>query len=113
MYQELNNFENRVKESRRINVKYPDRIPCIIQKEPNSTLSSIKNIKYLVPYDSKIMDIMIVIRKHLRLDHYQALFFTVNKNVLAGSTTLGSIYETNKEKDGFLYFYYTEEKTFG
>ena len=43
MYQELNNFENRVKESRRINVKYPDRIPCIIQKEPNSTLSSIKN----------------------------------------------------------------------
>lgn len=113
MYQELREFDYRVQESQRIIKKYPYRIPCIIQKESKSKLVSIPNIKYLVPSESKMVDIMMVIRKHLRLEPYHALFFTLNQTVLSGSTTFGSIYEMNKEKDGFLYLYYTEEQTFG
>jgi GABA(A) receptor-associated protein len=113
MYQELRKFDDRVQESHRILKKYPHRIPCIIQKEATSKLASIPHIKYLVQFDTKIVDIMMVIRKHLRVEPYHALFFTMNQTVLSGSTTFGSIYETNKEKDGFLYLYYTEEQTFG
>lgn len=113
MYQELNKFDSRLRESQRITKKYPNRIPCIIQKEDKSKLVSIKNVKYLVPFESKIMDIMMVIRKHLHLEHYHALFLSINQTVLSGSTTIGSIYEINKEKDGYLYLYYTEEQTFG
>ena len=113
MYQELYSFESRKKECNTIRVKYPHRIPCIIQLDPNSKLIYHSKIKYLVPEDSNVSDIIHVIRKSIKLNYYQALFFRIGKETLCGSTIISSLYNKYKEKDGFLYIYYTEENTFG
>jgi len=81
--------------------------------EPHSTLSRHSKIKYLIPETSTVSDIILVIRKSIKLKYHQALFFRIGLETLSGSTTVSSLYEKHKDKDGFLYMYYTEENTFG
>ena len=56
---------------------------------------------------------MYVIRKRLKMTPDKAIFIFCNGSVLQGSQTIMSIYEKNKDKDGFLYLIYSGEATFG
>jgi GABA(A) receptor-associated protein len=107
-------FEKRLEESLRIRQKYPDRIPIICERmKTEKKIPNIDKNKYLVPSDLTIGQFMYVIKKRLQISHEIALFFIINQNMCSNTELLSTIYEKNKDADGFLYINYSGENTFG
>ena len=112
-FKNANQFEQRKNESEKITKKYPNRIPIIIEKVDKCLLNDIDKTKYLVPKDLNMNQFIYIIRKRIKLDNSQSIFFIVGNNVCPSNVPLSSIYEEHKDKDGFLYIIYTSENTFG
>jgi GABA(A) receptor-associated protein len=114
-FKELNpDLSKRQGESQKIREKYPDRIPIICEKAPNSKLKEVDKTKYLVPYDLTAANFSFIIRKRLELSKEAALFLLVaGKYSITGDTSISEIYEKHKDEDGFLYIAYTSELTWG
>ena len=108
-----NEFSTRKSESDKITQKYPNRIPVIIEKAEKCILNDIDKHKYLVPKDLNMNQFIYIIRKRIKLDNSQSIFFIVGNNVCPSNSPLSHIYEEHKDKDGFLYIIYTSENTFG
>ena len=108
-----NTFENRKADSDKILLKYPNRIPIIVEKASKCSLNKIDKHKYLVPNDLNMNQFIYIIRKRIKLDNSQSIFFIVGNNVCPSNVPLSSIYEEHKDEDGFLYIVYTSENTFG
>lgn len=108
-------FSERKNESERIRGKYPDRIPIICEKSARngSLLPDLDKSKYLVPHDLTIGQFMYVIRKRLKLDASEALYLFANGHIMTCSNTVGMAYDNYRDQDGFLYFKYSKESTFG
>lgn len=115
-FKQANTFEQRVTDSARINDKYKDRVPIIVELHNEmAEMQSIKldKSKYLVPYDLTINQFMYVIRKRIAVGPEQALFVFFD-NALPNSTDmLGDVYKRCKDKDGFLYALVSMESVFG
>jgi len=106
-------LEKRQAEAARIRDKYPDRIPVIVEKAEKSDIPDIDKKKYLVPADLTVGQFVYVIRKRIKLSSEKAIFIFV-KNVLPPTAAMmSSIYDEHKDEDGFLYFTYSGENTFG
>ena len=105
----------RTEEAARILDKYPDRLPVIVELDPNnkSDLPEVDKKKYLVPRDLTCGQFMYVIRKRLKLDAEQAIFLFVDGNVPATASLISSVYDEHKDADGFLYMTYGSEHVFG
>ena len=112
-YKKTKTFEERCQESARILEKYPDRIPIFVEKDPKCCLEDIDKNKFLVPSDMSLSQFIYVIRKRVNLDSSQALFFFINNTVPNSNVGLNELYNTHKDKDGFLYIIYNSENTFG
>ncbi|KAH8956517.1 hypothetical protein BDL97_07G042800 [Sphagnum fallax] len=85
----------------------------IVEKAEKSDVLDIDKKKYLVLADLTIGQFVYVIRKRIKLSSEKAIFIFV-KNVLPPTTTMmSSIYEEHKDEDGFFYFTYSGENTFG
>jgi len=108
-----NNLELRKSESDKIMKKYPNRVPIIIEKANKCLLNDIDKTKYLVPKDLNMNQLVYIIRKRIKLDNSQSIFFIVGDNVCPSNTPLCNIYDKHKDEDGFLYIIYTSENTFG
>ena len=54
-----------------------------------------------------------IIRKNLKLDQSEALFVTINNNLIPTNSLMDVIYENDHNDDGFLYVVYSSENTFG
>ena len=93
--------------------KYPMRVPIIVEKCSKSTINDIDKNKYLVPKDLNMNQFVYIIRKRINLDKSQSIFIMVNNSLCPSNTPMGVVYETHKDKDGFLYIKYTSENTFG
>lgn len=109
-------FEKRLEESIRIRTKYPDRIPIIcekIEEKKNSEIPTIDKKKYLVPNNLTLGQFLFVIRNKIKLSPEKAIFLFIAGTIPASSTTISQIYESKKDKDGFLYVEYSGENTFG
>ena len=105
--------EQRSFESNRIRVKYPDRIPVIVEKSPISDVPDLDKKKYLVPSDLTVGQFVYVIRKRVKLSAEKAIFIFVNNKLPPTASLMSTIYEENKDEDGFLYVLYSGENTFG
>ena len=109
-----NNFEARLAESSKIMNKYPMRVPIIVEKCSKSTaINDIDKNKYLVPKDLNMNQFVYIIRKRIKIDKSQSIFIMINNSLCPSNTPMGVVYETHKDKDGFLYIKYTNENTFG
>lgn len=115
-------FEQRLSESKRIREKYPNRIPCIIERAAVSkkSIPDITKHKYLVPSDIKMSAVMQIIRKRMgkALQPEEALYMFVrtaqDKTVLAPmNTEMSSLDDKHRGQDGFVYIEYAGETTFG
>ena len=106
-------LENRVEESTKIRTKYPDRIPVIIEKAPNTMITDIDKRKFLVPSHITVAQFMFIVRKRIELPPEKAMFLFVNRVLPMTTVTMGSVYEDHKDEDGFLYIAYSGENTFG
>ena len=106
-------FKIRKSESDKILIKYPSRIPVIVEKSNDCILDEIDKKKYLVPKDLKMNQFLFVIRKRIQLKPSESIFLMTNNQLCPSNTEIINIYEKFANKDGFLYIIYTSENTFG
>jgi len=100
-------------EAKRIRSKYPDRIPVICEKAKGSNIPDIDKKKYLVPADLTVGQFVYVIRKRIQMSSEKAIFIFINNVLPPTAALMSSIYEEQKDEDGFLYITYSGENTFG
>ena len=112
-FKEVNDLENRISESKKIILKYPGRIPVIVERSYNCELPDISKKKYLVPKDLTMSQFIYIIRKRIEIDASKSLFIMVNNHLVPSAKSMGIIYEDDHDDDGFLYMTYTSENTFG
>lgn len=104
-------FDERLLYSTRLQYKFSDRVPVIIESSGN--VKNLDKIKYLVPKSLAVSEIMFIIRKNIKMDSNKAIFIFVNNLLIPMNQNMGEIYYTHKESDGFLYIKYSCENTFG
>lgn len=104
----------RKEQSTRILIKFPERVPVILEKYHGSTNApNIDKNKYLVPKDTTLGEFAFVIRRRIRLNEREALFLYCKNNIPPTSELMSVLYEKHKDEDGFLYLCYATENTFG
>ena len=108
-------INDRLKYSTRLINKYRDCVPVIIKKNINDKiLQDIDKEKYLIPKNLNLSEVLISIRKRIKLDSNKAIFIFVGNGVLAPlNRDMLSIYNEYRSEDNFLYMVYTTENTFG
>jgi GABA(A) receptor-associated protein len=106
-------FDERVLEINKIRLKFPDKIPALIQKNYKSDIPSTSKSKFLIPHDLTVGQLNYIIRKNIKLTPEKALFIFINNTLPPTSALMSSIYEKHKSKDGFLRITYSGENTFG
>ena len=77
VFNEKYSFDSRQKESQKILLKYPSRIPIIVEKCKGCTLNDIDKIKYLVPKDMYISQFVFVIKYNFHNLHIQSLLIFI------------------------------------
>lgn len=112
-FKEQNKFERRSAEASRIRSKYPDRIPVICERGNEKNIPELDKAKYLVPADLTLGQFVYIIRKRIKISPEKAIFTFINGKLEPTSKLISTIYDENKDKDGFLYISYTGENTFG
>lgn len=104
-------FAERRASSKQITIRYPTRVPCIVQcKDPSFKLE--KN-KYLIPRSMSVADFSCILRKKLNISKEQALFLLIAGQHFPGHSNMSQIYLNNMAEDGFLYVQLLKEKAFG
>ena len=106
-------LEYRKTEAQKIRTKYPERVPVIVEKHPNSDIKQIDKRKYLVPNEITVSQFMWIIRKRIDMPPEKAIFLFVNKVIPGAAKSMGELYEEQMDVDGFLYIQYSGENTFG
>ena len=110
-------FAMRKEEASRILSKYPDRIPIIIERsdECSDEIPIVDKKKYLVPNDITTGQFTYIIRKRIELEPEKAIFLFAGEDytIPPSSSLISEIYNNYKDEDGFLYFTYSGENTFG
>ncbi len=104
-----------IRDSDKIRLKYPDRVPVIVQFSSNFKGSEAFKTKYLVPQVMICSEFQYVLRRHMTsLNPDEAIFMFINKKDIPIATSkMGDVYEKNKDANGFLYITVVKENTFG
>jgi GABA(A) receptor-associated protein len=108
-------LSEKIEYSCKLSKKYPDRIPVIVEKSKEITLT---NYKYLLPKQITVSTFLSIIRTKMNITENQALFtFVKTRNLdyvmVPMSETISSVFETHRSEDGFLYIRFSVENTFG
>jgi GABA(A) receptor-associated protein len=98
--------------------KHPDRIPVIVDKDPNNgTLPLLTHNKYLTPQTLKFGEFAYVIRKYLKLNQHSSLILCVvnerGTHFPCMTALMSNVHNEYKDETGFLTIVYMEENTFG
>lgn len=112
-FKEENPFEQRKAEAANIRIKYPERVPVIIEKELGAQVGDLDKKKFLIPSDISISQLIWIIRKRIELPPEKALFLYVGRTIPLASASVGQVYDEHKDEDGFLYVSFSGENTFG
>lgn len=108
-YREENSFTVRQESSSSVLRRHPHHRPFIVE----SKKFKLDRSKFLVPEDVTVAQLMYVVRKRLRLNSNEAIFFLMNNVMPIGSSLISQIYHENAADDGFCYITVTKENTFG
>ena len=101
----------RCEESKRVIDKYTDRIPCIVEK--GKCKYDIDKEKFLVPNNLTIGQFIWIIRKRIKMKAEEALFLSIDGNLVNTNAFLNDVYHAYRCVDGFLYVDYHSESVFG
>jgi len=112
-YQKDLPFERRLEESTHMRVKYPDRVPIIVEDQVGSGWPKLDKNKFLVPSDVTVGQLMWLIRQRIKLSPERSLFLYISATIPTSSAMLSEMYDEYKDPDGFLYVSYSGENTYG
>jgi GABA(A) receptor-associated protein len=104
-------LEERMKQSSNILTKYKDSIPIYI--DFTNLSKPIEKSKFVIPNGFSIGQLLTAVRMKMSLSPSCALFIFINNRLVPVTSTISTIYESNKDEDGFLYVCCSEENTFG
>ena len=104
--------DQRRREFSRVSDKLHRFVPIIMERGDRDA-PRIDKEKFLVPVDLTMAQLSFVVRRRLELHAGDALFLMVNKTLCTSTATAGSMYDAQRDTDGFLYVTYTMENTFG
>lgn len=97
--------------------KYDDRLPIIINRDPNAPASvpTLEKKKYLVPHGLTVGSLMVTIRSKTALPEHKTIqLITKDENYQPSAPeTMSDLHEKYKSADGFLYFIYKVEDGYG
>jgi len=122
MFKKSYTKEQRIVESSRVRQRYHDRLPCIVESyTKDKNISKPFKNKYLVPKDITLGQFTYTILKRLNdistdsaeKKSIKAVFLFVDGTIQPTSKLMEEVYEEHKDEDGFLYFIYSYENTFG
>uniref|UniRef100_A0A6C0LGJ5 Autophagy-related protein n=1 Tax=viral metagenome TaxID=1070528 RepID=A0A6C0LGJ5_9ZZZZ len=102
--------EERIKISHNIILKYPQRVPIIV--DCNKEINLDKN-KYIVPNDLTVGQFMYILKKRIKINHEQSIFLLCNNQLIINTELINNLYNKQKDYDGFLYIIISLENTFG
>ena len=109
-----NPFVNRVAEYERIRQRFPGRLPIIVERATRATdAPPLQKQKFLAPESMTVGQFLYVLRRNMNLPAEKALFIFCGDMLPTTATLMRELYETNRDKDGFLYLTYSSESTFG
>lgn len=107
-------FSERLRQATIVKQKYPDKLPIICENQDLTKQDLDQKIKYLVPKDFTIGNLIYSIRKNLMVSADKSIFIFVDNNVIPRSTvSIVDIYNEYRDDDMFLYVVYCHENTFG
>ena len=108
-------LEKRIEKCNLLLLKNPDKVPIILEKDPNCKLEGNNCIKRLIKKDFTVGKFHLLIKKLFNIPEEQALFFSAKgKYNLTGEKTLEEVYKNYKDKeDGFLYIIYSSVLVYG
>ncbi|OIT08454.1 PREDICTED: autophagy-related protein 8i [Nicotiana attenuata] len=112
-FKEEFSHDERLAESQDIIAKYPDRLPVVVERYSKTDLPEMEKKKYLVPRDMSVGQFIHILSGRLHLAPGKALFVFVNNTLPQTTSLMETVYDSFKDKDGFLYMCYSSEKTFG
>jgi GABA(A) receptor-associated protein len=104
-------FEERKKQSSNILNKYKDSVPVYI--DFTNISKPIEKSKFVIPNGFTMGQLLAAIRMKVNLNPACALFMFINNRLIPVTTIVSTVYESNKDDDGFLYVCCSEENTFG
>jgi GABA(A) receptor-associated protein len=90
--------------------KYPDRVPVMVQSKIDTDTQV---LKYMVPRDRTIAQMIVQLRKHIKMTPKQAVYLFVNNTLPPNSATVGQVWEQHRSDDHVLHIVYSLENTFG
>ena len=93
--------------------KHPDRVPVVICKSSDQNTIDLTKHKYLVPRIACFGLFTLQVRKNMKIDGTETIFFFVSNRLMSPDMTLGDIYDKFKDTDNILYIVYSKENTFG
>lgn len=106
-------FDKRYQESQRILLKYPNRVPIIVEISEHTQLPELDKHKFLAPADLTMGQFVYIIRKRIKLKPEQSIFLFINNQLPCTNSLLSQIYKEYKDTDGFLKCIISGESTFG
>ncbi len=114
-YIDSKSLENLTQEVNKIQLKYPDHIPCLITKTKGTRdiLPDLSFIKYLCRRTEKFGILSFGIRKRLKIAPETAIFLFVDNTIPSPSEDIESVYQRHKHQSGYLLITYSGESTFG
>jgi GABA(A) receptor-associated protein len=105
-------LEDRILETQRLKIRYPDRVPVIVEKSVTSQLPDMKKHKFLVPHDLLLSQFFYCVRKQVKLSKDQTIFLFIENEMPSLSMPMSQIYKDHGNNE-FLFVTYNEESTFG
>ncbi|EGD84288.1 hypothetical protein H112_07980 [Trichophyton rubrum D6] len=112
-FKKNHSFERRKREASLTLQHQPDHIPLVCEKEENSDIVDVDCCRILAPKELLVGQLLHVLRNRLRLPPEKALFILINDQLPSNSSLLSTVYDTDKDEDGFLYIKFMGENTFG
>ena len=105
-------FEERCIESAKVRARHRNSGPVIVQPHDSKT-PMIDRCKYLVPWELTYGQFLYVVRKRVGLTKEQSLFMFCDNSLPMQQETIRDLHRKYGDQDGFLYFTYALENTFG
>lgn len=112
-FRERYSLQQRKREFDVVSSRRTGYVPSIFERG-SPHVPPLKTEKFMIPKDVNGAQLLYIIRRRVQLKPSQSLFLLCGGKLVSATDTMSHIYsrQTNLD-DGFLYFTYTLENTFG